>query len=428
MAKRVQWIGHITSALASFIGLDREITVDTTKRTLVVHDGATAGGIPLAREDAGNIASTNAALWRSALQLSALTPASAHKLNATVAPVAANDSSQGYVVGSMWINTTAGTLYICTNSAAGAAVWYDFTKLAMTAGTTAAPGLPFTADSNTGLGQVGGADTLSVIAGGLEALRIVGSANAVNLLQIGNTATGVRVALQARGTDTNVGVGIDTKGSGDILFSSQAYGSINFQIGGGTVNAVNYLSVSGAAIGNAPNMVASGSDTNIGINWKTKGTGTYNFMCGDGTSQFQITPVAGATRAITVAGSNGGNPKLSATGGAIQFDIASIPKIVNLGNVSGTVTLDLAQGNVFICTLVGNATFAAPTNMANCVGQFFTVLVTQDGTGSRTGGWNTVFNFGSNALTLTTTPGKTDRVTCQTVSSTSIQVVATKGF
>lgn len=33
---------------STFTGLDGEITVDTTKKTVVVHDGSTAGGIPLA--------------------------------------------------------------------------------------------------------------------------------------------------------------------------------------------------------------------------------------------------------------------------------------------------------------------------------------------------------------------------------------------
>ena len=34
---------------ASFTGLVGEITVDTDKDTIVVHDGSTAGGIPLAK-------------------------------------------------------------------------------------------------------------------------------------------------------------------------------------------------------------------------------------------------------------------------------------------------------------------------------------------------------------------------------------------
>ena len=41
------------------------------------------------------------------------------------APGVANDVSQGFVIGSMWVDTTPNpdVLYICTSNAAGAAVW-----------------------------------------------------------------------------------------------------------------------------------------------------------------------------------------------------------------------------------------------------------------------------------------------------------------
>ena len=39
-----------TTQHASFTGLNAELTVDTTKKTVVVHDGSTAGGTPLAKE------------------------------------------------------------------------------------------------------------------------------------------------------------------------------------------------------------------------------------------------------------------------------------------------------------------------------------------------------------------------------------------
>lgn len=39
-----------TSQHASFTGLNAELTVDTDKKTVIVHDGSTAGGIPLAKE------------------------------------------------------------------------------------------------------------------------------------------------------------------------------------------------------------------------------------------------------------------------------------------------------------------------------------------------------------------------------------------
>lgn len=39
-----------TAQHASFTGLNAELTVDTDKKTVVVHDGSTAGGVPLAKE------------------------------------------------------------------------------------------------------------------------------------------------------------------------------------------------------------------------------------------------------------------------------------------------------------------------------------------------------------------------------------------
>lgn len=38
-----------TAQHSTFTGLSGEITVDTDKKTIVVHDGSTAGGIPLAK-------------------------------------------------------------------------------------------------------------------------------------------------------------------------------------------------------------------------------------------------------------------------------------------------------------------------------------------------------------------------------------------
>ena len=43
---------------STFTGLEGEITIDTTKDTAVVHDGATAGGFPLAKESGSAIAAT----------------------------------------------------------------------------------------------------------------------------------------------------------------------------------------------------------------------------------------------------------------------------------------------------------------------------------------------------------------------------------
>jgi hypothetical protein len=56
MADQLQLRGGTTTEHNTFTGASKEVTVDTTKKTAVVHDGATAGGNPLMREDGSNSA------------------------------------------------------------------------------------------------------------------------------------------------------------------------------------------------------------------------------------------------------------------------------------------------------------------------------------------------------------------------------------
>lgn len=47
-----------TAQHAGFIGAEGEITLDTSKKTVVVHDGATPGGFAAAREPANEAGQT----------------------------------------------------------------------------------------------------------------------------------------------------------------------------------------------------------------------------------------------------------------------------------------------------------------------------------------------------------------------------------
>ena len=72
-----------------------------------------------------------------------------------------------------------------------------------------------------------------------------------------------------------------------------------------------------------------------------------------------------------------------------------------------TVTWDASTQDVCKLTLGGNRTLAAASN--GTTGQFISILVIQDGTGSRTLTWNAVFEFAADtAPTLTTTASKGD--------------------
>lgn len=55
MTTAVQRRRGTTVQHSTFTGLEGEVTIDTTKDTAVIHDGATAGGHPLAREDLANV-------------------------------------------------------------------------------------------------------------------------------------------------------------------------------------------------------------------------------------------------------------------------------------------------------------------------------------------------------------------------------------
>lgn len=60
MAKRVQRLGHGAAQAAAFIGLEREVTVDTSQNSLRVHDGVTEGGTLLAVASMANVADATA--------------------------------------------------------------------------------------------------------------------------------------------------------------------------------------------------------------------------------------------------------------------------------------------------------------------------------------------------------------------------------
>ena len=73
------------------------------------------------------------------------------------------------------------------------------------------------------------------------------------------------------------------------------------------------------------------------------------------------------------------------------------------GNSSTAVTLAETNGNVQTFTMTGNCTFTMPTGSGLQPGTSITLILTQDGTGSRTGAFTSVKWAGGTAPTLTTT-------------------------
>jgi len=104
---------------------------------------------------------------------------------------------------------------------------------------------------------------------------------------------------------------------------------------------------------------------------------------------------------------------------AVQtFSVAQRGAITALTD-GATITPDFAASNNFSVTLGGNRTLANPTNIT--AGQSGVIVITQDGTGSRTLAYGSYFKFaGGTAPTLTTTAAAVDVLAYYVESSTRI--------
>ena len=94
---------------------------------------------------------------------------------------------------------------------------------------------------------------------------------------------------------------------------------------------------------------------------------------------------------------------------------------------AATVALDFNDANMFMVTLGGNRTLAAPSNAT--AGQVGSIYVIQDGTGSRTLSYNAAWRFPSGSVpTATTDASAVDLVVFNTRSATTIDAVMLKNF
>jgi hypothetical protein len=116
-----------------------------------------------------------------------------------------------------------------------------------------------------------------------EQMRVSHTASAVNYVQVTGAATTSLPIISAQGSDTNIGVWLTTKGTGSIRFGSNSTANLQFRVIGANA-AVNNLAVTGTTAGVAPSLSAEGSDTNIPLVLQPKGTGALQAQQTDSTA------------------------------------------------------------------------------------------------------------------------------------------------
>jgi hypothetical protein len=180
MADQLQLRGGTTAQHATFTGALREVTVDTDKKTVVVHDGSTAGGNPLLRQDLSNLPAgtiDNADINASAgiVDTKLATIATAGKVSNSATTATNANTASAIVARDGSGNFTAGTITAALTGAASSNVLKAGDTmtgvLAVTAGTAALPAITPSGDPNTGIYSPG-TDQLAIATGGVQRLLV----------------------------------------------------------------------------------------------------------------------------------------------------------------------------------------------------------------------------------------------------------------
>ena len=130
-------------------------------------------------------------------------------------------------------------------------------------------------------------------------------------------------------------------------------------------------------------------------------------------STLKVTNVAHETSTLNTlvfdnGGTSGGNGRVTTKGTIGEISAVSY---------ASTITLDFRTANNFSTTLTGNVTFANPSNIS--AGQSGVLVVTQDGTGSRTAAFGSYWDFSDGtAPTLSTGANAVDVIAWIARSST----------
>ena len=356
-------------------------------------------------------------------------------LNNALAAIVSNNSSSSepstkYAY-QWWADTTTGILKIRNSSNNG---WVELLQLDGTLtledGSSSTPGLAFRDDLNTGIFS-SAADTFDISCGGTTR----GSFSSSGLTVTGNV-TGTTFVGNIDAVDG------DFDGTLEADAITVAGVALNTVIAGVTVtNATNaaHVSVADNESTNEENKIPFIEDASATGNVGLESDGDFSYNPSSGTvtatafsgNGANLTNVNAATLDSVDSTSflrSDVSDSASATisfGGGISVTGRAGSQVSSVSSAS-TITLDFHSGPNFAVTLGTNATFASPNNQSTVAGQAGSIFITQDGTGSRTASFNSVFKFpGGTAPTLSTAANAVDRIDYIVKANLEIHAVIT---
>lgn len=390
MAKEKKIRRGTTAEHSIFTGAVGEITVDTTKDTLVIHDGTTVGGFVLAREDMSNvsdIAHSKLATMTSGQLLignvSNIPTSTTVSGDVVINGAGVTAISTGVIVDSdinsdaeiavskladgaarQLLQTDAGGTGVEWTSNVDVPGTLDVTSTATfdsisqhPLGSATDPTITFTGDNNTGL-YSSGADEVAITTGGSRRVMI--------------SSSGISVTGDMTGTST---LGLYSTTTGAVTLDSGTTGDINIGTGANAKTiTVGNSSVAGSVQVNSNTTFASGRT--VTLSGVTSGTIALRASSIAGTNTITF-PANTGTVSLT-------NDKLSSFASTTSAELAGV-----ISDETGTGALVFANTPTLVTPVLGSAT---GTSLSLTGGSFTTrPAATQDGViiSGRAGGTGT---------------------------------------
>jgi P pilus assembly chaperone PapD len=121
-----------------------------------------------------------------------------------------------------------------------------------------------------------GSGAIFLQSNGNNALEVINnSASVVNYLQIAGAVTGSGPVVLPVGSDGNITLNIQSKGTGSVVLFSN--GNTALRIRNPSASAVNFIDAVGSATGLAVQLNAVGGDSNIDLQLNSAGSGLVQF-------------------------------------------------------------------------------------------------------------------------------------------------------